>query len=73
MTGDWPGSVCTVSETNGYGETVYTITVPAGATGVVLSNGNGSQTVDITNFNVQGYYTKAGDKDGSGHLNVYTW
>ena len=63
MTGEWPGYACSDSETNGYGEQVFTISVPAGAQGVVLSNGNGAQTTDITNFDVEGYYTD-GTKDG---------
>ena len=63
MTGEWPGYACSDSETNGLGETVFTITVPAGAQGIVLSNGNGAQTTDITDFSAEGYYTD-GTKDG---------
>ena len=73
---EFPGTVCTDSEINGYEETVFTITVPEGATAVVISDGKGEggqQTVDITDFNVLGYYTKAGDTDEFGHFNVYTW
>ena len=58
--------------TNGYGEEQFIINVPAGAEGIVLNNGSGDQTVDIIDFGVQGYYTK-GDRDGYGHLNVYSW
>ena len=68
----WPGTKITETTHNDYGQLQYIVSVPAGATGIVLSNGNGAQTVDITDFNVTGYYTK-GDKDGYGNLNVYSW
>ena len=73
---EFPGTECTESEVNGYEETVFTITIPEGATAIVISDGQaegGQQTVDITEFNVTGYYTKAGDTDELGHFNVYSW
>ena len=42
VTAAWPGDPGTAPETNGYGETVFTITVPDGATGVVVNNGQGA-------------------------------
>ena len=71
-TADWPGDVVDISEVNNYGETVFTIYVPDEAVGCVLSNGNGAQTVDITDFSVEGYYTD-GSKDNQGHYNVIAW
>ncbi len=71
-TADWPGDVVDISEVNNYGETVFTIYVPDEAVGCVLSNGNGAQTVDITDFSVEGYYTD-GTKDNQGHYNVIAW
>jgi hypothetical protein len=68
----WPGDVMTEKTTNDFGEDVFTIYVPKGATGIVLSNGNGDQTVDISDLSQEGYYTK-GDRDGSGHLYVTPW
>ncbi|MER2081219.1 MAG: starch-binding protein, partial [Ruminococcus sp.] len=68
----WPGDVMSEKTTNDMGETVFTIHVPNGATGVVLSNGNGDQTVNITDFSQEGYYTK-GYRDGEGHLYVTSW
>ncbi|MCH5299644.1 MAG: starch-binding protein, partial [Ruminococcus sp.] len=68
----WPGNQMTESETNGYGETVYTITIPANAKGCVINNGDGAQTVDIENFNVEGYYTD-GTKDDKEHFYVFPW
>ena len=64
--------VVDISEVNNYGETVFTIYVPDEAVGCVLSNGNGAQTVDITDFSVEGYYTD-GSKDNQGHYNVIAW
>ena len=62
----------TVTIWEGFGERQFIIKVPAGAQGIVLNNGNGDQTVDITDFNVTGYYTK-GDRDDKNHLNIYSW
>jgi hypothetical protein len=73
---EFPGVPCTEDGTNDYGETVYLVNIPEGATSVVLSDGNGetpSQTVDISDFSVEGYYTKAGDTDEFGHFNVHAW
>ncbi len=72
LSAPWPGDTMAEKTTNGYGEEQFIINVPSGAQGLVLNNGNGDQTVDITDFNVTGYYT-LGDRDGSGHLNVYSW
>ena len=68
----FPGIVMTKTSTNDLGETVFTVYVPDGATGVVLSNGKGDQTVNISDFSQEGYYTK-GDRDGDGHLYVTPW
>ena len=68
----WPGVSLESFGVNDSGEKLYEINVPAGATGIVLSNGNGDQTVDITDFDVTGYYA-TGDRDGEGHLLVISW
>ena len=51
--GDWPGQAMTEVETNGYGQKIYSAEVPASCTGVIF-NGNGRQTVDITENIVDG-------------------
>ncbi|MCH5299654.1 MAG: starch-binding protein, partial [Ruminococcus sp.] len=75
LTSAWPGDQVKDSEKNGYGEEVYTITIPANAVGCVINNGeeNAAQTVDIEDFDVEGYYTKANDTNDKGHYNVYAW
>ena len=75
LQGAWPGALLTDSEINGYGEAVFTVQLPTGTVGVVLSNGdssNNQQTVDITDFFYTGYYPD-GTTDGSGHYNVVGW
>ena len=67
LLGEWPGTACGET-TNDYGETMFVVTVPSNAAGVIVNNGNGEQTVDITNF-TQGYWMN-GSKDGSGHYTV---
>ncbi len=67
LLGEWPGTACGET-TNDYGETMFAVIVPSNAAGVIVNNGNGAQTVDITNF-TQGYWMD-GSKDGSGHYRV---
>ena len=67
LLGEWPGTACG-NTTNDYDETMFVVTVPSNAAGVIVNNGNGEQTVDITNF-TQGYWMN-GSKDGSGHYTV---
>ena len=72
ITSAWPGDPGNDPQINDYGETYFTVDVPDGAVGCVVSNGNGAQTVDITDFSVEGYYTD-GSKDNQGHYNVIAW
>ena len=67
LLGEWPGTACG-NTTNDYDETMFVVTVPSNAAGVIVNNGNGEQTVDITNF-TQGYWMD-GTLDGSGHYTV---
>ncbi|MEE0879525.1 MAG: starch-binding protein [Treponemataceae bacterium] len=63
----WPGSPMTKSYTNDFGEDIYTVTVPTGASMVIFNNGS-SQTVDIPIPSKDTKYYV--DEDGS---NVKTW
>ena len=52
--GAWPGTEMTYVETNTYNESIYSIFLPADVAGVIFSNGNDIQTVDITNLCADG-------------------
>ena len=69
MYGAWPGAQMAETITNGYGETQFVITVPAGATGVIANNGVDQQTEDITDFSPDGYWLD-GTKNSLGHYLV---
>lgn len=69
---DWPGVDAIYYGKNSSNEDQYAVVVPKGAAGILLNNGNDEQTVDITNFNVEGYWFN-GSKDGSGHYYATSW
>ena len=66
VTTNWPGNKLTDCFINDYGQEVYTVNVPANAAGVILSDGNGNQTDNITDFSHSGYYL-----DGSTTVNDF--
>ena len=70
MAGAWPGTPMTFLETNGYGENVYTVDIPAGATKVIFSNGT-AQTVDIDLTGAEGFYTDGSQTEGK--FNALPW
>ena len=72
INGEWPGAAQAETVTNGYGETQFICHVPEGAVGVILSNGNGAQTEDITDFSHAGYWMD-GSKNDLGHYLVTAW
>ena len=72
INGAWPGSAQAETQVNDYGETQFVCHVPAGATGVILSNGNGAQTEDIKDFNHAGYWM-SGKTNDLGHFLVTAW
>ncbi len=72
MNGAWPGSAQAETQVNEYGQTQFLCHVPAGATGVILSNGNGAQTEDITDFSYAGFWMD-GSKNSMGHFIVTGW
>ncbi len=69
----WPGLQMTWVETNDYGQNVYSIEVSAGAAGLVFSNGNGTQTVDLTvPADGMGYYPET-NTDGKWTCGSYQY
>ena len=62
---EWPGTAMTAYDVNDYGQQIYSAMIPANVTGVIF-NGNGNQTVDITEGIADGvlWYT-TGEKDGN--------
>ena len=62
ITAAWPGDSGVQGQQNDYGQTVYTVDVPANAAGVIVNGAGGSkQTANITNFAPAGggYYVDA--------------
>lgn len=72
LNGGWPGATQAETSINDYGETQFIINVPQGAVGVIVNNGNGAQTENITNFSYTGYWMD-GSKDNLGHYVVTGW
>ena len=72
LNGQWPGASQAQTQTNEYGETQFVCYVPEGAVGVILNNGNGEQTEDITDFSYTGYWMD-GSKNDLGHYKVIGW
>ncbi len=64
---EWPGTAMEKAEVNDYGQQVYTAEVPADVKGIIF-NGNGNQTVDITEGIADGaqWYT-TGEKEGDNY------
>jgi len=64
LNGSWPGDALTEHSTNGYGEEVYTATLPNGAAGIIFSDNGANQTSDISTEGfkyVIGYYLDNGN------------
>ena len=72
LNGEWPGASQAETVTNEYGETQFRCYVPQGAVGVILNNGNGAQTEDITDFSYAGFWMD-GSKNEKGHYIVTGW
>ena len=70
---EWPGTAMDKAEVNEFGQQVYTATIPADVKGVIF-NGNGNQTVDITEGIADGaqWYT-VDEKEGNNYkVNLVT-
>lgn len=70
LCGEWPGTKVTNTSTNDYGERIFTITVPENAAGIIVNNGAGAQTEDITDFCHYDGYWMDGTKNELGHYKV---
>ncbi len=73
LNGEWPGTQSAQTIINNYGETQFKIVVPNGAVGIIVSNGQGSQTEDITDFGSYDGYWMDGSKNDKGHYVVTGW
>ena len=74
--GEWPGTAMTYVETNEYSQKIYRAEIPATAVGIIF-NGNGNQTVDITENIADGswWYTTdelEGANNKVGYVGKYT-
>ncbi len=72
INGEWPGASQAETITNDYGETQFKCYIPDGAVGVILNNGYGAQTEDITDFSYTGYWMD-GSQNDLGHYTVIGW
>ena len=52
------------------GEKQFVAYIPADATHIIFNDGNGTQTVNINNLNVTGYYITGGPNNA---LTVASW
>lgn len=68
----WPGTAMTYSETNDYGQKIYTVEVPSSADYVIFNNNN-SQTVDIPFDGSELRFYALSDIDSSWHHLYGTW
>lgn len=68
----WPGTAMTYSETNDYGQKIYTVEVPSDADYVIFNNNN-SQTVDIPFDGSELRFYALSDIDSSWHHLYGTW
>ena len=68
----WPGTALTTTETNSYGQKIYSVTVDTSKYDMIIFSGSGGQTEDIPLTGIPtgtGFYCLA-TKDGSGHYNA---
>jgi hypothetical protein len=73
LNGAWPGTVYAETVTNDMNETQFKVVVPNGAVGVIVNNGNGTQTENITDFSSFEGFWMDGSTDSEGHYKVTGW
>jgi hypothetical protein len=71
LTGEWPGVQLEQLGKDAYGQMNYILSIPYGTEGIVLNNGEGLQTVDVTHYDF-GYdiYYITEEKDDLDHYYV---
>lgn len=70
LTGEWPGTMLTLSGYDEFGYGEYTIFVPNGTLGIIFTDGEGNQTAEIKDFDPAGggYYLDAEKTTDSGYM-----
>lgn len=68
----WPGKAMVNAGVNEYGETMYTLDIPQGATYIIFTNGS-VQTTDISYKGGEVRYYPISTTDSKGHNLVKTW
>ncbi len=69
----WPGVLMNKKGDNGYGGTNYWYELPTNCDLFIFNNGNGDQTVDITDDGVSTGWYPLDQRDDAGHLQVGSW
>ena len=73
-TTSWPGTQMTYVKQNEYNEAVYKIEIPADIDGLIFSDGNGNQTIDITsNLNDGTGFYISGSSNGKYTVGCYEY
>ena len=68
--GAWPGTRISETRVNEFGETEFVCQIPKTAVGIVVNNGNGAHSADITDFSTYDGYWFDGTTHESGAYNV---
>lgn len=71
---NWPGQAMTYVTKNNYNESIYSITVPTDITGLIFSDGNGNQTIDLKDGFTDGLgYYISGNSSDKYSVGTYTY
>lgn len=70
LCGEWPGTMITETRVNEFGETEFVCNISRTAVGIVVNNGNGAQSTDITDFSTYDGYWFDGTTQESGFYNA---
>ncbi|MBQ2093568.1 MAG: starch-binding protein, partial [Ruminococcus sp.] len=70
LTGEWPGIQLFEKTKDDYGDDAYYCSLAAGVAGMVFNNGDGAQTVDVTELNSFNIYITGEQEPEYGHYYV---